>query len=65
MSCCTKDNTKEQVKDDKTSGGNAAQTDNLKTTSKEHSAEDCNDDSCKIHHGENAEQKTGSKGCCD
>ena len=65
MSCCTKDNAKEKVKDDKTSCCDAAQTENLKMTSKEHSAEDCNDESCKIHHGEGSEQKSDSEGCCD
>lgn len=58
MGCCTtKGNTKEKVKTDKKSSCDTAQTENL-TTSKEHSAEDCNDNSCKIHHSEDSEQKS-------
>lgn len=65
MSYCTKDNTKEKVKDDKASCCDTKQTENWKTTSGEHSAEDCKDGSCKIHHDEDSEQKTDSESCCD
>lgn len=59
MGCCTtKDNTREKVKTDKKSSCDTAQTENLKTASQEHSAEDCNDDSCKIHRPEESEQKS-------
>lgn len=64
MSCCTKNNTKEKVKDDQKTSCDSAQTDNLKTSSGEHSAEDCTDGSCKIHHGEDSEQKSNAEGCC-
>lgn len=64
MSCCTKDNTKEKVKDDKKTSCDSAQSENMKTQSGEHSAEDCKDGSCKIHHGEDSEQKSGDEGCC-
>ncbi len=64
MSCCTKNNTKENVKDDKKTGCDSAQTENWKTTSGEHPAEDCTDDSCKIHHGKDSEQKPSDEGCC-
>ena len=64
MSCCTKENTKEKVKDDKKSCCDTAQNENLKAASKEHSAEDCTDDSCKIHHGEKSEQESGAECEC-
>ena len=64
MSCCTKDNTKEKVKDEKKNGCNSEQTENVKSTSGESPAEDCNGESCKIPHGDDSEQKT-NEGCCD
>ena len=65
MSCCTKDNTKDKVQEEKKSCCDSEQTENLKTTSGEHSAEDCTDGSCKIHHTEESEQISDSKGSCD
>ena len=65
MSCCTRDNTKEKIQDDKKSGCNSEQTENMKPASGEHSAEECTDDSCKIHHKEESEQKSNSEGCCN
>lgn len=65
MSCCTKDNTKEKVKDNQKSCCDSEQTENLNSASEEHSAEDCKDGSCKIHHSEESEQKSDSNGRCD
>lgn len=63
MSCCTKNNTKEKTKDTQKSCSDTAQTENL-TASKEHSAEDCTDNSCKIHHSEDSEQKSDDNCGC-
>lgn len=64
MSCCSKNNTKEKANERQRSCSDTAQSDENLTASKEHSTEECTDDSCKIHRSEDSEQKTDDNCGC-